>query len=154
MVEMSCEVEHLSVLRCPPMAKHSFGTPVEDDILEIQGKDYRLQPFGMRAFKESIERAKEAERIKGLDGTERTETTYNLSVDLIVGAVHPDDKEAVAQQIEDSVPPMLVSQIAAAIMRGLTDVDPTLPTSSSDGSSETGEDSTDGASDEASTPST
>ena len=34
------------------MAKHSFGTaPTEDDILEIQGREYRLQPFGMRAFR-------------------------------------------------------------------------------------------------------
>lgn len=136
------------------MAKHSFGTPVEDDILEIQGVEYRLQPFGMRAFKSSLERSKEANRIRDLEGSERTESTYNLSVDLIVNAVHPDDQERVAQHIEDSVPPILVSQIAAAIMRGLTDVDPTQPTSSSDGSSEIGDDSTDGASDEESTHST
>jgi hypothetical protein len=136
------------------MAKHSFGAPVEDDILEIQGKEYRLQPFGMRAFKGSLERSKEADKIRTMEGTERTESTYALSVDLIVNAVHPDDQERVAQHIEDSVPPVLVSQIAAAIMRGLTDVDPTQPTSSSDGSSETGDDSTDGASDEESTPST
>ena len=130
------------------MAKHSFGAPVEDDILEIQGIEYRLQPFGMRAFKGSLERSKDAERIRTLEGAERTESTYALSVDLIINAVHPDDQERVAQHIEDSVPPVLVSQIAAAIMRGLTDVDPTQPTSSSDGSSETGDDSTDGASDE------
>ena len=130
------------------MAKHSFGAPVEDDILEIQGIEYRLQPFGMRAFKGSLERSKEADKIRTMEGAERTESTYALSVDLIVNAVHPEDQERVAQHIEDSVPPILVSQIAAAIMRGLTDVDPTQPTSSSDGSSETGDDSTDGASDE------
>jgi len=128
------------------MAKHSFGAPVEDDILEIQGIEYRLQPFGMRAFKGSLERSKDADKIKDMEGAERTQSTYALSVDLIVNAVHPDDQERVAQHIEDSVPPILVSQIAAAIMRGLTDVDPTQPTSSSDGSSETGDDSTDGAS--------
>ena len=107
-----------------------------------------MQPFGMRAFKESLERSKEAEKIKDLEGAERTETTYNLSVDLIIGSVHPEEQDKIRQHIEDSVPPVLVSQIAAAIMRGLTDVDPTQPTSSSDGSSETGPDSTDGASDE------
>jgi hypothetical protein len=136
------------------MAKHSFGAPLEGDILEIQGVEYRLQPFGMRAFKESMERSKEAEKIRNLEGAERTESTYALSVDLIVNAVHPDDQERVAQHIEDSVPPILVSQIAAAIMRGLTDVDPTRPTSSSDGSSEIGDDSTDGVSVEESTHST
>lgn len=136
------------------MAKHSFGTPVEGDILEIQGVEYRLQPFGMRAFKASLERSKEVGKIKDLEGAERTESTYALSVDLIVNSVHPDEQEAIAKHIEDSVPPVLVSQIAAAIMRGLTDVDPTQPTSSSDGSSEIGDDSTDGASGEESTPST
>ena len=136
------------------MAKHSFGTPVEDDILEIQGVEYRLQPFGMRAFKASLERSKEADKIKDLEGAARTQSTYDLSVDLIVNAVHPDDQEKLKEHLEDSVSPVLVSQIAAAIMRGLTDVDPTQPTSSSDGSSEIGDDSTDGASDEESTPST
>lgn len=130
------------------MAKHSFGSPQEQDILEIQGVDYRLQPFGMRAFRESLERSREAEKIRGMDGVERTESTYALSVDLVVSAVHPDDQERVARHLEESVSPILVSQIAAAIMRGLTDVDPTQPTSSSDGSSETGPDSTDGASPE------
>ncbi len=128
------------------MAKHSFGNPVEDDILEIQGIEYRLQPFGMRAFKESMERSKEVGKIAAMEGAERTESTYALSVDLIVNAVHPDDRERVAQHLDDSVSPILVSQIAAAIMRGLSDVDPTQPTSSSDGSSETGDGSTDGAS--------
>lgn len=130
------------------MAKHSFGTPLEEDILEIQGVEYRLQPFGMRAFKESLERSREAEKIREMEGAERTETTYNLSVDLILNSVVPEDRERLHQHLEDSVAPVLVSQIAAAIMRGLTDVDPTLPTSSLDGSSETGPDSTDGASDE------
>lgn len=136
------------------MAKHSFGAPVEDDILEIQGIEYRLQPFGMRAFKQSMERSKEAEKLREMEGADRTGATYELSVDLIVNAVHPDEQEMIKQHIEDSVPPILVSQIAAAIMRGLTDVDPTQPTSSSDGSSETGPDSTDGASPVESTPST
>ncbi len=136
------------------MAKHSFGSPIEDDILEVQGVEYRLQPFGMRAFKSSLERSKEADKIKDMEGTARTESTYALSVDLIINAVHPDEQEKIAQHLEDSVPPVLVSQIAAAIMRGLTDVDPTQPTSSSVGSSKTGDDSTDGASEEESTPST
>jgi hypothetical protein len=48
------------------MAKHSFGAPVEDDILEIQGIEYRLQPFGMRAFKGSLERSREADNIRGM----------------------------------------------------------------------------------------
>lgn len=129
------------------MAKHSFGAPQEQDILEIQGVEYHLQPFGMRAFRESLERSKQVAAIRELDGDDRTERTYALSVDLIVNAVHPDERERIAQHLEDSVPPVLVSQIAAAIMRGLTDVDPTQPTSSSGGSSETGHDSTDGVSD-------
>lgn len=136
------------------MAKHSFGTPLDDDILEIQGKEYRLQPFGMRAFKESLERSKEADKLRNMEGAERTAGTYALSVDLIINAVVPDDQERLAQHLEDSVPPTMVSQIAAAIMRGLTDVDPTQPTSSSDGSSEIGDDGMAGASDEESTHST
>lgn len=136
------------------MAKYSFGAPTDQDVLEIQGVEYRLQPFGMRAFRESLDRSREVDKIKSLEGSERTESTYALSVDVIVNAVHPDQREQIQQHLEDSVSPFLVSQIAAAIMRGLTDVDPTLPTSSSDGSSETGPDSTDGASDEESTPAT
>jgi hypothetical protein len=127
------------------MAKFSFGAPADDDILEIQGVEYPLQPFGMRAFRESLERARQFQGIQEMEGVDRTGQTYNLSVDLIANAVHPDFKERVLQHIEDSVGPGLVSQIAAAIMRGLADVDPTLPTSSTDGSSETGQDSTDGA---------
>jgi len=130
------------------MAKHSFGTPLEENILEIQGIEYRLQPFGMRAFKESLERSKEAEKIREMDGASRTESTYNLSVDLILNSVVEEDRERLHEHLENSVAPVLVSQIAASIMRGLTDVDPTQPTSSSDGSSETGPDSMDGASDE------
>ena len=135
------------------MAKHSFGTPLEQDILVIQGIEYRLQPFGMRAFKDSMERSKQAEKLADMEGKDRTLSTYNLSVELIINAVHPDDREQLAQHLDDSVPPTLVSDIASAIMRGLTDVDPTQPTSSSDGSSETGDDSTVGASDGESTPS-
>lgn len=130
------------------MAKFTFGAPADNDILVIQGVEYPLQPFGMRAFRESMERSKQVTAIRDMDGPERTESTYNLSVDLIVNAVHPDHRERVMQHIEDSVGPGMVSQIAAAIMRGLTDVDPTQPTSSSDGSSETGQGSMDGASDE------
>lgn len=130
------------------MAKFSFGAPADNDILVIQGVEYPLQPFGMRAFRESLERAKQAQAIRELDGEERTQSTYNLSVDLIANAVHPDHRDRVLQHIEDSVGPGLVSQIAAAIMSGLTDVDPTLPTSSSDGSSETGPGSMDGVSGE------
>ncbi|WP_395160406.1 hypothetical protein [Ilumatobacter sp.] len=130
------------------MAKHSFGAPVEDDILEVQGKEYRLQPFGMRAFRAAMDKAAEATRVQDLEGPERAASAYALSIDLIINAVHPDEQEAMLAHIEDSMAPALVSQIASAIMRGLTDVDPTQPGSSSDGSSKTGEDSTDGASDE------
>ena len=126
------------------MAKHSFGAPLEEDILEIQGKEYRLQPFGMRAFKQSMDRAAEVTKARTEDGAERTSTTFALSTDLILSSVHEDDREALAAHLEDSVPPHLLSQIAAAIMRGLTDLDPTQPTSSSDGSFETGAGSTDG----------
>lgn len=134
------------------MAKHSFGEPItEQDTLEIQGIEYRLQPFGMKAFRESMKRAQEAEKLREMEGADRTGATYDLSIDLILNAVHPDDRDQLAVHIDDSVSPVLVSQIAAAIMRGLTDVDPTQPTSSSDGSTETGPDSTDGASDAEST---
>ena len=131
--------------------KHKFGEPVEGDILEIQGVEYRLQPFGMRQFRESLERSREAEKLKDMDDAARTAATYDMSVDMIVNSVDEIDRERLRKHIEDSVAPMLVSQIAAAIMRGLTDVDPTQPTSSSDGSSETGPDSTDGVLGEAST---
>jgi len=134
------------------MKKHTFGVPIEQDILEIQGKEYRLEPFGMRSFRYAMEQSAEAAKISEMEGIDRTNSTYNLSVDLIIRSVHSDDQDRVRQHIEDSVPPVLVSQIAAAIMRGLTDVDPTQPTSSSDGSSTTGDDSTDGVSDEESTP--
>ena len=134
------------------MAKFTFGAPADNDILVIQGIEYPLQPFGMRAFREALERSKRADSIKALEGPERTEQTYALSVDLIANAVHPDHKQRVLDHIEDSVGPGLVSQIASAIMRGLADVDPTQPTSSSDGSSETGQGSTDGALGEASPP--
>lgn len=131
------------------MAKYSFGAPADNDILEIQGVEYPLQPFGMRAFREALERSRQVAEIQGMEGSERTSSTYALSIDLIANAVQPEYKEQVLKHIDDSVTPGLVSTIAAAIMRGLTDVDPTLPTSSSDGSSETGQGSTDGASDEA-----
>lgn len=134
------------------MAKrHEFGTaPDEDDILVIQGKEYPLQPFGMKAFRESLERAREANRLRAMEvGDERTGATYDLSVDLIKNAVQEEYQAAVLEHIERSVGPGLVSTIAAAIMRGLADVDPTQPTSSSDGSSEIGPDSMDGVSPEA-----
>ena len=99
-----------------------------------------------------MERSREAEKIKEMDGGDRTESTYALSIDLIANAVVPEDRDAVLAHIEDSVSPVLVSQIAAAIMRGLTDVDPTQPESSSDGSSETGPSGTDGALPAPSTP--
>lgn len=134
------------------MAKFSFGAPADNDILELQGVEYQLQPFGMRAFRETLERSRQVDAIRELDGAERTERTYDMSVDVIVNAVVPEQQEQIRKHIEDSVSPGMVSQVAAAIMRGLTDVDPTLPTSSSDGSSETGPGSTDGASDEESTP--
>lgn len=135
------------------MAKFSFGeAPQEDDILVIQGEEYRLRPFGMQAFRDSLERSKQVEGIRQMSGPDRTESTYKVSVELILAAVVDEDRERLAEHIDRSVGPGLVSTIAAAIMRGLTDVDPTQQTSSSDGSPETGHDSTDGVSDEESTP--
>ena len=135
------------------MAKHTFGEPLDDDILVIQGVEYPLQPFGMKAFRESLERSKQVEKIRETqEGVDRTQSTYDLSVDLIANAVKPEYKDKVLEHIERSIGPGLLSEIAAAIMRGLTDVDPTQPTSSSDGSSETGPASMDGASPEESTP--
>ena len=131
------------------MARHEFGTPIdEDDILVIQGKEYPLQPFGMKAFRQSIERSKKVGELRELEGEDRTAATYDLSVDLIIHSVRDEYREQVLEHIEESVPPTLVSVIATAIMRGLSDVDPTQPTSSSDGSSETGQDSTGGVSPE------
>lgn len=128
------------------MAKMSFGEPVEQDILVIQGIEYRLEPFGMAAFKASIERAEKVDQIRESDDqAARLTGTYDLSVDLIVNAVHPDDRERLMEHLDRSIPPTMVSNIAAAIMRGISDVDPTPPTSSSDGSSETGPGSMDGA---------
>jgi hypothetical protein len=129
------------------MAKYSFGeAPSEDDVLVIQGVEYKLVPFGMAKLRESFERRKAVVGVAELTGDERTLALYDVSIDLIANAVHPDQKQAVIDHIEDRVPPVLVVDIATAIQRGFADVDPTQQPSSSDGSSETGPDSTDGAS--------
>lgn len=128
------------------MAKYSYGDPVDEDILVLQGVEYTLIPFGMRAFREYMARSKELSKVTDLDDSERTAKIYDLSVQLIVESIVPEEREAIAAHIDRSVPPSLVSEIASQIIKGLSDLDPTQQGSSSNGSTPSGSDSTDGVS--------
>lgn len=134
------------------MAKHKYGSPVENDILELQGVEYVLQPYGMGAFRQSMTRADDAQGLKDLEGRDKSLKAFDLSVDVVVNAVAEDQRDEIRAHIERSVPPSMLMRIASDIMQGISDVDPTQPESSSDGSSVIGDDSTAGASDAALTP--
>lgn len=135
------------------MSKYSFGTPIEDDdILVIQGVEYPLQQLGMRAFRKRMQSTARVAEVAALESAgERSLAYYDLSVDLVVGSVAPEAQEKLREHIERSVGPELLTEIATMIMRNMSDLDPTQPELSPDGSSTTGPDSTDGASPEAST---
>jgi hypothetical protein len=134
------------------MARHSFGEPLsDDDILEIQGVDYPMNPVGMRAMRKLLTTAQANPNRKEDDPL--TEADLDMALELVVGAVRPEVRDKLREHIEDSVPPNMVVQIATAVMQSFSDLDPTQRESSSTGSLPTGPGSTDGASPAALTPS-
>jgi hypothetical protein len=133
------------------MAKHSFGVPPsEDDILEVQGVDYPMNPIGMRAMRKLLTLQKHVAARK--DDEPVGEEELDLAMEIVIGSVRPEYREKFRDHIDDSVPPGLLIQIASAVMGAFSDVDPTQPESSSGGSTTTGSGSVDGAPDMALTP--
>lgn len=138
------------------MARYQFGAAEEDDILEIQGVEYHMMPIGMRIIRRFLT-VNESVRKLNADGQEPTpeqaEEMLNIATELVVSAVRQEERGKMAEHIEDSIPPTLLAQIAMAITNSMSDMDPTPPPSSSDGSSEVGPSSTEPAPPAALTPS-
>lgn len=136
----------------PSVAKLSFGRPLDDDdILEVQGIEYPMNPIGMRAMRKLLD----AQKMIGPDRKESdplSEAELDVAIDMVVNAVRPSVRDQFREHIEESVPPGMILKIAEAVMKDFSDTDPTQPESSSGGSSETGSASTDGAPAAASTP--
>ena len=128
------------------MARYEFGDgPIdEDDVLVINGVEYPMMPVGMRAMRRMLNLRKQVNPNRTEDD-EVTEADLDLMIDIVVGVVRPEYRDAVTEQIEESVSPPMLSQIATAVMRSFSDVDPTQPESSSGGSLPTGPDSVAGA---------
>jgi hypothetical protein len=127
------------------VAKHTFGEAItEDDVLEIQGVQYPMMPVGMRAMRRMLTLKSQVDPNRA-DDDEVTEADLDLMLDMVVGTVRPECREALREHIEESVSPPMLSQIAQAVMRSFSDVDPTQPESSSGGSLPTGSDSAAGA---------
>lgn len=136
------------------MAKYTFGEPIsDDDLLVVQGVEYPMIPMGMRAMRRLLVQQRQAAAARK-PGEPITEAELDLALDIVVNSVRADHREAFKAHIDESVPPNLLVQIASAVMGALSDVDPTQQASSSDGSTPTGPDSTDGAPLAAPTPST
>jgi hypothetical protein len=126
------------------VAKHTFGEPItEDDVLEIQGIEYPMMPVGMRAMRRMLNLRSQVNPNRTEDD-EITEADLDLMLGIVIGVVRPEHRDKLAEHIEDSVSPNMLSQIATAVMRSFSDVDPTQPESSSGGSLPTGSDSTAG----------
>jgi hypothetical protein len=138
------------------MVKHSFGKALsEEDVLEIQGVEYRMQPIGMRVMRNVLaKRQMIAEMVNANGEVDATPEQLEVIVELILASVVPDERERLRVQIDESVNPTLLAEISNGLMCGFSDLDPTQPKSSSDGSSPTGPTSTDGAPPTVSTPST
>lgn len=118
-----------------------------------------MQPIGMRVMKKMLRMKKALQERVATDPEAQTavsEENLDLALDIIIEAVRPEVREALATHIDDSVGPKLLAQIAGQIVNSMSDLDPTPPGSSSDGSAPdaTGSASTDGAEPAASTPST
>lgn len=127
------------------MAKYTFGEPItEDDVLEIQGIHYPMMPVGMRAMRRMLTLKAQVDPNRS-DDDDVTEADLDLMMDVVVNTVRPEHRDALREHIEESVSPPMLSQIAQAVMRSFSDVDPTQPESSSGGSLPTGSDSTAGA---------
>ena len=138
------------------MTRYTFGEAIDtDDILEVQGVEYPMNPIGMRAMKRLLT-MKNNIKINPDDpeSMQITEADLDLATDIVVSAVRPDYREKFREHIEESVPPNLLIGIATAVMKNFSDVDPTQPGSSSGGSSSIGSASTDGASAGELTPTT
>lgn len=119
------------------MTRYTFGEATDEgDVLEIQGQTYEMQSIGMRAMKRMLVlRKKMQERQKdAAPGEQMSEESLNTAIELVLGAVKPHERDRLADHIEESVGPALLSQIASAVIRSMSDVDPTQPESSSDGS--------------------
>jgi hypothetical protein len=127
------------------MARYSFGEPVsDDDILEVQGIEYPMMPVGMRAMRRMLTLQSKINPNRGEDEPITTDE-LDLAMDIVISAVRTDMRDKFKEHIEESVPPNLLIQIATAVMGSFSDLDPTQPVSSSDGSSPTGPASMDGA---------
>ena len=134
------------------MARYVFGKAIDEgDVMELQGVGYHLQPIGMRAMRVMLTKRQMIEAAERGEGG--TPEQVDTLIDLVVAAVIPDERERLREQIEESVDVALLAQVSGALMRGMSDLDPTQPTSSSNGSSPTGATSTDGAEPTASIPS-
>jgi hypothetical protein len=127
------------------VTRFTYGAPIdEDDVLDIQGIEYPMMPTGMRAMRRLLNMKKNVNPNRTEDD-EITEEDLDLMLDIVIGIVRPEHRERLREHIEESVSPALLSEIATAIMRSFSDLDPTQPESSSDGSTPTGPDSTAGA---------
>ena len=127
------------------VAKYEFGQPIdEDDILVVQGVEYPMMPVGMRAMRRLLTLRSTVDGNRSEDDPV-TEADLDLMKEIVLGVVRPSARDAFAEHIEESVSPALLSGIAQAVMRSFSDLDPTQPESSSDGSTPTGPASTAGA---------
>jgi hypothetical protein len=127
------------------MTRHTFGEPIsEDDVLVIQGIEYPMRPVGIRAMRRLLILRNRVDTNRSEDDPV-TEADLDLSLDIVVEAVRPEHRDKLREHIEESVPPGMLVNLASAVMRSFSDLDPTQPESSSGGSSQTGPDSTAGA---------
>lgn len=131
------------------MATYKFGEPIsEDDYLEVNGELYPMVPIGMRAMRRMLvmQRGLDVEKLESGDlSGEAGLQALDLALDIVINAVRPEARDRFKEQIEESVSPNMLMQIATAVMSSFSDVDPTPPESPSGGSSATGPASTDGA---------
>jgi hypothetical protein len=137
------------------MTRYTFGEATdEDDVLVVQGIEYPMQPLGMRAMKRLLNLKNQLPT--DADAGNIKADQLDMATDIVVASVRKDVQDALREHIEDRVGPALLTQIAKAVMSSMSDLDPTQPASSSDGSPpvDAGSTSTDGAEPEASTPST
>lgn len=138
------------------MTRYTFGTALDDDdVLVVQGIEYPMQPLGMRAIKRMLTMRNEVPKMAPDANGAISPEQLDMATDLVVAVVRKDYQDKLREHIEDRVGPGLLTQIASAVMRSMSDLDPTQPESSSAGSAPgaAGSSSTDGASPVESTPS-
>jgi hypothetical protein len=139
------------------MARYEFGRSLDDpDTLVIQGREYTMMPIGVRVMRSVL--TKRRALVADLASTdverqaEASDEMLSLMLDLIVSAVVPDEREQLRTQLDESVGAVLVGEIAGALLGNLSDLNPTQPGSSSNGSTPTGRTSTAGVAPAESTP--